>query len=62
MTVVLLEPSVTELELERARLLEKSRFTEDELRERASAYRLTPDESRLLRRLGEIDFLLGADE
>lgn len=61
MTVVL-EPSVADLEDERVRLLEGSRFSEDELRDRASAYRLTFDESRLLRRLDEIAFLLGEDE
>lgn len=61
MTVVL-EPSVNDLERERERLLADSRFSEDELRERAESYRLTFDESRLLRRLEEIAFLLEEDQ
>lgn len=59
---VVLKPSVRDLETERRSLLDESRLTEDELRERAESYRVTPDEVRLLRRLDEIDYLLGEDE
>jgi hypothetical protein len=61
MTVVL-EPSVRDLESERERLLEGSPFTAEELRARAAAYSLTPEESRLLRRLDEIGYLLGEND
>lgn len=57
MTVVL-EPTVSELEAEREGLLDRSPFSERDLRERASSYSLTPDEARLLRRLEEIGYLL----
>lgn len=61
MTVVL-EPSVRDLESERERLLERSPFTVEELRARAAVYSLTPEESRLLRRLDEIGYLLGESD
>jgi hypothetical protein len=61
MTVVL-EPTVHDLEAERERLLAGSPFTESELRERAAYYSLTPNESRLLRRLEEIGYLLGEND
>lgn len=61
MTVVL-EPTVHDLEAERERLLTGSPFTVPELRARAAYYSLTPDESRLLRRLEEIGYLLGEND
>ncbi|GAA3620329.1 hypothetical protein GCM10022199_26000 [Marihabitans asiaticum] len=61
MTVVL-EPTILELEAEREHLLAGSPFSEVELRERAAAYSLTPSESRLLRRLDEIRYLLGESD
>jgi hypothetical protein len=61
MTVVL-EPSVRDLESERERLLAASPFGVAELRGRAAAYSLTPEESRLLRRLEEIGYLLGEND
>lgn len=61
MTLVL-EPSVRDLESEREALLASSKFTVDELHERAALYSLTPAESRLFRRLTEIEYLLGEDD
>ncbi|WP_300680831.1 hypothetical protein [Nocardioides sp.] len=61
MTVVL-EPTVSALEAERSALLKASPFTEGELRVRALSFSLTPDESRLLRRLEEIGYLLGEND
>ncbi|MEP9381121.1 hypothetical protein [Nocardioides sp. KR10-350] len=61
MTVVL-EPTVEDLDRERAELLDEIRFTEAELRDRAASYRLTTDEARVLRRLDEIAYLLGDDD
>lgn len=61
MTVVL-EPTVDDLVRERAELVAEIRSDESDLRERAADYRLTVDESRILRRLDEIDYLLGEDE
>lgn len=60
MTVVL-EPSVDDLVRERDELVGALRSDEQELRARAAEYRLTVDEARVLRRLDEIDYLLGTD-
>lgn len=57
-----LTPSVTELEDERNRLLASQAASEDELRRRAEAYMVTPEEARVLRRLDQIAYLLGEDE
>jgi hypothetical protein len=57
-----LTPTVKSLEDERTELLAALRLTEDELRERAADFLLTPTEARALRRLDEIDFLLGDDD
>lgn len=62
MMTVVLEPTVDALMRERAELVAEIRSDERDLRERASDYRLTVDESRILRRLDEIDYLLGDDE
>lgn len=61
MTTSVLRPTIDELQDERARLLRDAPFTEDELRERAADFLLTPAEARILRRLDEIAFLLGDD-
>lgn len=58
MTLVL-EPTVDELTREREELASNIPGGEDFLRERAVDYRITPDEARILRRLDQIDFLLG---
>ncbi|MDC5696443.1 hypothetical protein OO014_04175 [Intrasporangium calvum] len=57
----LLTPTVPELESERARLLAETPRGEEDLRARAEDFLLTHEEARLLRRLDEIDFLLGRD-
>jgi hypothetical protein len=62
MMTVVLEPTVDDLVRERAELVAEIRSGESELRERAADYRLTVEESRILRRLDEIDYLLGEDE
>jgi len=62
MMTVVLEPTVGDLVCERAALVAEIRSDESDLRERAADYRLTVDESRILRRLDEIDYLLGEDE
>jgi hypothetical protein len=60
MTTVLM-PTVKGLEAERTELLRSSPLDETELRRRAAVFMLTPDEARTVRRLDEIDFLLGQD-
>lgn len=58
MTTVLM-PTVEALEAERSALMTTSPFDEAELRRRAAIFMLTPDEARIVRRLDEIDYLLG---
>jgi hypothetical protein len=62
MMTVVLEPTVDDLVRERTELVAGIRSDERDLRERAADYRVTVDESRILRRLDEIDYLLGEDE
>jgi hypothetical protein len=57
----LLTPSVDDLTAERERILSDLHMPEGELRARAEDFLLTTGEARALRRLGEIDFLLGDD-
>lgn len=61
MTVVL-EPTVADLRAERAELVADIPAGEQDLRARAADYRLSVDEARILRRLDEIDYLLGSDD
>ena len=60
MTVVL-EPTVHDLEAERVHVLAESPSPSLSARERAATYSLTASESRLLRRLDEIRYLLGGE-
>jgi len=62
MTVAILRPTEADLVSERERLLDALSLGEAELRGRAADYLLTAEEARALRRLDEIDFLLGDDE
>lgn len=61
MATAVLKPTVDDLQGERDRLIADLAFSEMELRERAQDFLVTPAESRVLRRLDEIDFLLGDD-
>ena len=58
---VLLTPTEDDLRRERVGLLETVHLTEAELRARAEAFLLSADEARVVRRLVQIDYLLGAD-
>lgn len=58
---VTLERSTDELVRERSAVLADVSATEEELRERATEWRLTAAEARALRRLEAIDFLLSRD-
>jgi hypothetical protein len=60
--MLVLEPTVKELTTERDQLAASVPGGEDALRARAVDYRLTSNEARVLRRLDQIDFLLGDDE
>ncbi len=53
--------TVEELEQERVRLLAEARVPEEELRERGADYKISVKELRILRRLNQIDFLLGKE-
>ena len=55
----LLTPTVADLEGERREILDGLVLDEADLRSRAEAYLITPDEARALRRLDQIAYLLG---
>ena len=60
MTTVL-TPTVDDLRRERESLVDSLRLAEDELRTRAEDFLLSAEETRVLRRLDQIDYLLGED-
>jgi hypothetical protein len=62
MTVAILRPTEADLVSERERVLDTLSMGEADLRARADEYLLTAEEARVLRRIDEIDFLLGDDE
>lgn len=62
MGATVLKPTVDDLRREREKLVAALAFSEETLRERAADFLVTPEESRILRRLDVIDFLLGDDE
>ncbi|MGH3797741.1 MAG: hypothetical protein ACRDSP_22955 [Pseudonocardiaceae bacterium] len=61
MTAELYEVTRQQLEERRSAVLERLDISEDELRQRAAGYVLTPEEREALIELEEIDFLLGGE-